>query len=230
MCPLATDVIQYPSVKPLPQAATPDSPKVASAPRWRRRAPDAEANARLTGTTGIVVLILFLIETVTVLLGVSNVLSLHITIGVLLAPPVLLKLASTTWRMVNYYKGTGVYVQRGAPTPLLRALGPLLGLLMLLLLASGLALAAGPGWAHDPALLVHNVAFYLTLAAIALHLTAHLPEAVRLTTRDMARRQRNLSPGARYRALAVLASLLAGALLALALAGHATPYLHHFPR
>ena len=62
-----------------------------------------EANARLTGLSGIVVLVLLIAELVTVVLGARSALSLHVAIGLILLPPVLVKLTSTTWRMVNYY-------------------------------------------------------------------------------------------------------------------------------
>jgi hypothetical protein len=190
--------------------------------------PGVDANARLTGTTGMVILILFVLEVVTVLLRVTNVLSLHIAIGLLLVPPVLLKLGSTTWRMANYYQGILAYRRRGPPPTLHRVLGPILGLLVVLLLLSGVALIVGPGWMHAGALQIHKITFYLGLAAIAVHVGAHFTQAMRLTMRDLIRRQRKLAPGVRYRWMAVLSSLLLGALLACALTGHSTPYLHYY--
>jgi hypothetical protein len=176
----------------------------------------------------VAILILFVIEVVTVVLRVTNVLSLHIAIGLLLVPPVLLKLGSTTWRLANYYRGMSAYRQRGAPPMLLRVLGPILGILTTLLLASGIALIVGPGWMHTGALAIHKVTYYLALVAVAIHARAHFTEAVHLTARDIARRARILVPGVRYRWTAVVSGLLLGALIALALTGQATPYLHHY--
>ena len=54
-------------------------------------------NARLTAWTGLLLLVLFLAEVVT-LLDVRGLLSWHVVLGTLLVPPALLKTASTGWR------------------------------------------------------------------------------------------------------------------------------------
>jgi hypothetical protein len=186
----------------------------------------AEANARLTGTTGIVVLILLIAELVTVVLGAGSLLSLHVTIGLILVPPVLVKLASTTWRMVNYYLGAAAYKHRGPPPALARVTGPILSLAIVLVLTSGIALILGPSALHRPALQVHKVTFYLALLLIVWHLAMHLTHALRLAARDcLSRRGAALLFRARWAAIA--GSVLLGALLAVTLAGHAEPYLHH---
>jgi hypothetical protein len=186
-----------------------------------------EANARLTGAAGIVVLILLLGELVTVVLGAASVLSLHVAIGLILVPPVVVKLASTTWRMVNYYLGAVAYKHRGPPPTPARVLGPALSLAIVLLLASGIALILGPSSLHRAALGVHKVTFYLALLLIVGHLAMHLTRAVRLAARDWVNR-RGAAPLVRARWTAIVGSVLLGALLALALAGHAEPYLHHY--
>ncbi len=61
---------------------------------------DVESNARLTGSAAAVLLLLLAIEGVTVL-RVRALLTLHVFIGMLLVPPVLLKVGSTTWRFVR---------------------------------------------------------------------------------------------------------------------------------
>lgn len=67
-------------------------------------------------------LILLAIEVATVVLGVRSHLAAHITVGLLLVPPVLLKLASVTWRMLSYYRGASAYHLRGTPPLWLRRL------------------------------------------------------------------------------------------------------------
>jgi hypothetical protein len=81
-------------------------------------------NERLTGTTAVVLLVLLAVEGVTILF-IRPLLSWHIFVGMLLIPPVALKLATTTYRMARYYRGSLLYVRRGAPPFLLRALAPL---------------------------------------------------------------------------------------------------------
>ena len=186
-----------------------------------------EANARLTAAAGIVILILLIAELVTVVLGAAGVLSLHVAIGLILVPPVLVKLASTTWRMVNYYLGAAAYVHRGPPRRLDRVLAPILSVAIMLVLTSGVTLLLGPSSIHQTALQVHKVTFYLALLLVFAHLALHLIQALRLLARD-----RTNHPGSalavRARWTAILATVLVGALLALALAGHAEPYLHHY--
>ena len=196
--------------------------------RHRAASANAETNARLTATTGIVLLILLASELATVVLGVGSHLALHITIGLLLVPPVLLKLASVTWRMLSYYRGVGAYRLRGTPPMWLRVLGPGLVAATLLLLASGLVLAVGPSQLHSTALSIHKLSFYVTLLAVAAHLYGHLAEAIRLAARGLARRRPNLPSSARLAGSAVITSLLLGAALAVILAGQAAPYLHHY--
>jgi len=101
-----------------------------------------EANARLTAMTGIVLLILFIAEIATVLMGARSV-TLHVTLGLLLVPPVLLKVASTTWRMTAYYRGNAAYREKGPPALALRILGPFLVFLTMLVFVSGIGLIVG---------------------------------------------------------------------------------------
>lgn len=142
----------------------------------------------------------------------------------------LLKLASVTWRMLNYYRGASAYRLRGTPPVWLRILGPGLVGATLLLLASGIVLAVGPSQLHFTALTIHKVSFYVALLAVAAHLYGHLAEAIRVAARGLARRHPNLPPSARLAGGAVITSLLLGAMLAVILAGRAAPYIHHYPR
>jgi len=73
----------------------------------------AEANARLTGATGLVLLVLSCAEAATVVLGVRSVLTLHVVIGLLLVPPLLVKVCSVSWRFLRYYRHDEAYRARG---------------------------------------------------------------------------------------------------------------------
>lgn len=103
-------------------------------------------NAQLTAVAGMVLLVLFAAELVTGMLGVRNVLTTHVVIGYLLAPPVLVKLGSTGWRMSKYYLADPACRRRGAPRLLLRILGPVIVLLTVTLsgAASSLTTARTP--------------------------------------------------------------------------------------
>jgi hypothetical protein len=98
-------------------------------------------NARLTAWTGLLLLVLFLAELVT-LLDVRGLISWHVVIGVLLIPPALLKTAVTGWRMLCYYAQGRTYRVAGPPILPLRILGPFVVLATLALLGSGLILMA----------------------------------------------------------------------------------------
>ena len=76
-------------------------------------------NERLTTSTGLVLLVLLAVETLTTL-SLRSYLSVHIFLGLLLLPPVALKLASTGWRFVRYYTNSRPYRLAGPPRLLLR--------------------------------------------------------------------------------------------------------------
>lgn len=195
-------------------------------PRARAR---PQANARLTAATGMVLLVLFVAEIVTVVVGPRSVLALHIAIGLAVVPLVVLKLTSTTWRMVRYYRHDRDYRIKGPPTPMLRAVGPVLVGLTIGLLGSGIVLILGPRSLYGAALFVHKKIFYIWPAAFALHTFAHLADAMRLSYRDLGSRLRLSVPGARYRLAAVLGCVALGVGLGLALTGHGPPYLLAHP-
>jgi hypothetical protein len=94
----------------------------------RRADAGATGNARLTAANAAVLLVLLAAEGVTIL-RVRQLLSPHVFIGVVLIPPVLLKVASTTWRFARYYTGAPAYRRKGSPPVLLRLLGPVVVIL-----------------------------------------------------------------------------------------------------
>jgi hypothetical protein len=178
----------------------------------RRADAGVAANARLTASNAAVLLVLLAIEGVTVL-RVRALLTPHVFIGMVLVPPVLLKMASTTWRFARYYRGDAAYRRKGAPPLLLRLLGPAVVILTLVLLGSGVGLLlAGRSWL--PLLLkVHKASFILWFGAMTIHVLGHLGEVFRLAPRDWLRRTRRDVTGAGTRQWLIAASLVAGAML-----------------
>jgi hypothetical protein len=184
-----------------------------------------ESNARLTGTTAAVLLVLLAIEGVTVL-RVRALLSWHVFFGMVLVPPVLLKMGSTSWRFVRYYAGAPAYRRKGPPPALLRLLGPVVVILTVVLFASGIALIVGPHtWRHT-LLFAHKASFILWFAAMTIHVLGHLLDTARLAPRDWARRTRRDVAGATARQWALAISLVAGVLLGLLLLAP-TAHYHH---
>lgn len=191
--------------------------------RWSgarpRRAPSVEANARLTGTTGVVLIGLLFAEGLTIV-SIGTLLPWHVGIGLALVPPVALKIGSTLWRFGRYYLRDPRYRQAGPPHPLLRALGPVVVVSTVLVLASGVATwLAGPSEHSLSAL--HKASFIVWFAVMALHVLAHVLRAGRLTRADLVRPRPGGQPvsSARLRQAAVLASLVAGAVLGVAFRG-----------
>ena len=185
-----------------------DSARVAGPSEEPERDPGVEANARLTAATGLLLVALFFVEGLT-LPAIGKLLAWHVAIGLALVPPVLLKIGSTMWRFARYYLGDRRYVRAGPPPPLLRALGPVVVLTTVVLVASGVALwLIGP---QDRLMVeVHKLTFVLWFGVVALHLLSHIWRATRLAAAD-SRFSRRPVAGRGIRRLALAASLLLGA-------------------
>ena len=180
----------------------------------------SDGNERLTAATAVVLIVLLAAEGLTLLGGVGRYLTPHIFIGLLVIPPVALKLGSTGWRMVSYYRRAEAYVRRGPPHVVLRVLvAPVLVVSTVLMLATGIAAAfVGHGglW-----LGLHKVSFVVWGVAFGLHVLAHLSK-LPLAASDWWRRDR--LGGRRLRQIILASALLVGVLLAL----FAFPLAHHW--
>lgn len=177
-------------------------------------------NARLTGWLGLIALFVVVAELVT-LLDVNGLIAWHTGVGIALTAIVLLKVASTGWRMVRYYLGSAPYVEAGPPPMLLRLLGPFVVLSSLGVLGSGLALIAvgrRPGeqaWfsllgrAVSP-LTVHQAFFVLFCVFVGLHVLARFVPATVLVSG----RRRFGGPRMRVPGRAARFSILAGGMVA----------------
>jgi hypothetical protein len=193
--------------------------------RTRQGGSDAgvESNARLTGSTAAVLLVLLAAEGVTVL-RVHALLTPHVFIGMLLIPPVLLKIGSTGWRFVRYYRGSAAYRHKGPPPAVLRLLGPVVVILTVVLLASGVGLLVAPHSLRHTLLFVHKASFVLWFAAMTVHVLGHLVETARLAPKDWVRRTRRDVAGASGRQWALAASLIAGVVLGVVMLGPTAHY------
>jgi hypothetical protein len=174
------------------------------------RSGGTDGNERLTASTAAVLFGLLAVEGVTILF-LRPLLSLHVFVGMLLVPPVTLKLASTGYRFLRYYRGDSAYRSKGPPHLMLRLLAPLVVVSTVALFASGIdLLVAGP-----PSGLVvgiHKVSFVVWIAATGVHVLAYLRRLPRLLLADW--RPRPTLPGAGQRRLLVVAAVVAGVGLA----------------
>lgn len=140
----------------------------------------ADGNARLTGAVGMVLLVVLFVEGITIL-QIRQWITPHVFLGLLLIPPTAVKVASTAYRFVRYYRHSPSYVRRGPPPPLLRWTAPLLILFTAAVLATGVALlAVGPGQA-GPLLTAHKFSFFVWFALMVLHVVGHVKEAAVLS-------------------------------------------------
>jgi hypothetical protein len=195
------------------------------------------ANERLTGAAGGLLLALFVVEVVTVP-TLRSLLSVHFFAGVLLVGPLAVKLGSTGWRFVRYYTGNLSYRRRGRPRLLLRVLAPFLILSTLVLIGSGIALAA-TGPAPQILIVLHVASFFVWLVTIVIHLLVHLPAVPSLVADDWREEPSDAvaglpsAPAAPHRGLRLalnVAAMVAGAIAALFVLPTMTPWVSWLPQ
>ena len=185
--------------------------------RRAARSGGGDGNERLTAIVAALLLVLLFLVGLTV--PVANAQTrLHVFLGVVVIPPILLKLASTTWRFIRYYSGNYSYRRKGPPLPLLRLLGPVMVVLTLVMLFSGVGLVVvAPKSMHAQLSQIHHVSFFLWFVVTSVHVLAHLKETVTYAPRDLLRRTRRQVRGARRRALVTLMSVVLGVVSAWAI-------------
>ena len=182
-----------------------------------------EGNARLTGMTGLVLLVLLAVEGVTIL-AIRPLLSVHVFVGLLLIPPVALKLAATGYRLLRYYTHAAEYVRKGPPLPLMRMfVAPVLVAATLVVFATGVTLlVSGPG--GGLVLGLHKASFFVWLGAFGIHVLAYALRVPGLVAADWGRGSPTF--GAAQRVGIVAFALLVGLTVALAVLPAAGPWLH----
>ena len=181
---------------------------------WRAvaRAWGPPGNERLTTSTGLALLILLAVETLTTL-SLRSYLPVHIFLGLLLLPPLALKLDSTGWRFLRYYTGNKPYRLEGPPQLLLRLLAPLLVASTLSLFGSGVALIVA-GHGGGTLFTLHAVSFGVWGVVMIVHVLAYLARTLRLGPADWRPHADSIVAGARSRRAALGGSLLAGVIVA----------------
>jgi hypothetical protein len=171
----------------------------------------SDGNERLTAATAAVLLVVLALEGLT-LLGVRQYLRPHIFLGLLLIPLVLLKLASTGWRLTSYYRRSAEYVRRGPPAVLIRVIvAPVLVLSTVALIATGIAAAALDS--RGLLLTLHKLSFFAWLGAMSIHVLTRGLKVPRLIAADWWRGDGLRGRGMRQ--LLLTGTLAVGILLAL---------------
>jgi hypothetical protein len=177
-----------------------------------------DGNEQLTTVSGGILIVLLAVIGFTIPL-LSQFISVHLFVGMLLLGPVLLKMASTGYRFMRYYMGDAAYVAKGPPELILRLLGPIVVLSTVGVFATGIALLiAGPDH-RNPWLLLHKGTFIIWLGAMGLHVLGHLPAVARALGigRRGEEQLAGAAPGTAGRWIAIAGALVAGLILAILL-------------
>ena len=170
-----------------------------------RRLGGSAANEQFTAVVAAVLVPLLLAEAAT-LLNVRALLTVHAFVGMLLVPVVALKLASTGWRMLSYYRGAHEYVLRGPPHVAARMLvAPALVASTVLLFGTGIALLA-MHQTQGTVVGLHKASFVVWAGAFGIHFLTRLG----LLWRTLQIRM----PGISLRLVAATLSVVAGVGLA----------------
>ena len=168
-----------------------------------------DGNAALTSAAAVVLTALLLAEGVTII-DMGGLRTPHMVIGLVLIPPILVKLGSTGYRFARYYTHARAYVDRGPPLAWLRVLAPVLVVTTIAVFATGVALLA-LGHRSDTLIEVHKVSFIVWGVVFGLHFLGHLAEMARSLGRDWR------LPGAGMRVALVGSSVVAGLAIGLSL-------------
>ena len=190
----------------------------------QRQLARSERGERLGGTEGNEVLTIVAASILTVLLAAEGItllkmdslLSVHMFIGLVLIPPVALKIASTGYRFARYYAHSRPYVAKGPPSLPMRLLAPVLVATTIGIFVSGVWLLA-LGHKSDQVLFLHKASFILWAGAFGIHFLVYFPRVARSLVADWRGARAHRVPGAGLRGLLVAASLGAGTGLAITL-------------
>jgi hypothetical protein len=162
------------------------------------------------------------------IIRIGGLLSVHLFVGMLLVPPVLLKMASTGYRFARYYTANPAYRRKGPPQLALRLLAPLVVISTVVVMGSGVALLfVGPN-SRGTLFPIHKVSFFAWLAFTSLHVLGHLPGLPATLRADYSSHEGlpGYEPGWAGRVLSLSGALVAGVVLAVLVLPEFGPWLH----
>jgi hypothetical protein len=177
---------------------------------------DVAANERLTALNGALVFVLLAAISITVLF-IRPLLPVHYLVGILLIPPLALKLFSTGYKFVRYYCNDAAFRLAGAPPLLLRfVVAPALLVSTVAVFGTGLelwvfGLGFGSAW-----ITAHTVSAVVFMFAVTAHSWSHMRRSVEALVHEVS------APGS-WRAM-IAAGLVLGGVLAAASLAYATPF------
>jgi hypothetical protein len=170
-----------------------------------KRLGGSDGNEQLTAVAATLLIVGLAVEGAT-LLNLRALTTMHAFVGMLLIPPVALKLVSVAWRMDRYYLGAPEYVRRGPPYAFMRVVvSPIAVASTVALFGTGVALLALDR-TEGVIVGLHKASFVVWLGSVGLHVLVRLvrlPDALRLRR-----------PGLMLRVGIAATALVAGAVLA----------------
>jgi hypothetical protein len=137
--------------------------------------------------------------------------SAHIFVGVLLAAPLVIKLASTGYRFIRYYTGSVPFARKGPPRLPLRILAVPLVAITIVLFGSGFGLLLTGPVEPGPLIALHNVSTLIWPPMIVIHALAYLRRLPPVVAADLAWRPSSRSDGRNFRVGVNGLALLSGA-------------------
>ena len=135
----------------------------------------------------------------------------HVVVGLVLIPIVLLKLGTTFYRFVRYYAADRDYRRAGPPHPVMRLAGPLVVVTTVALFASGVALAI-VGRHSQTVYTIHKASFIAWFVVMTVHVLGHVWSIPSVAFRDWSAAQR--MPGSRVRQLSLIGIAVTGVAVA----------------
>ena len=189
--------------------------------RTQHVTPGVAGNERLTASLGAVLFVLLVAVAITILY-IQRLLLAHYIVGLLLIPPVALKLLSTGYRFARYYMDDRDYRLAGPPPFLLRfGVAPMLVVSTAAVFVTGLelwlvGLRFGSVW-----MTAHTVSAVVLEIAAGLHLFGHARRSAVAAVEDLAA---PLAPEGSKRRSIVVGTLILGAALALAALLYPSPF------
>lgn len=129
----------------------------------------------MTTQTGTILIVLLLVIGITIV-RIGQLLSVHLFVGMMLIPIVLLKMGSTGYRFTRYYTFNPRYRKAGPPAPLLRGIAPMVVLSTVAVFVTGVVLLVEGPSGRGTLSELHKLSFFAWVAFTALHVIGHLGE------------------------------------------------------
>ena len=178
-------------------------------------------NERLTSEAGAVLFVLLAALGLTIP-AVRQLIYEHVFLGMLLIPPVLLKMGATGYRFLRYYARDPAYRRAGPPRPLLRMIAPLVVASTVAVFGTGvMLLVLGPSsgaWRN-----LHKAAFIAWFLVTSVHVLAYMFRVPALVAADWRAGGDRLG-GSLQRRLLVGGAIAAGVILASATVQYAAAW------